>query len=96
MDNCFKRLALSPDASVLCFGLSLDESLPSVSKKTNKLSDNSNAFKDPEITVFDSMLTEIRLAVAGVIVSWFGCTNLDFPLLLMLTILKSCLGYEEN
>ncbi|VDO15814.1 unnamed protein product [Rodentolepis nana] len=61
VDKCLQRLATSPVANVLCFGLNVDKFPPSISRKGRKISTNSNAFSQSDVSVVDMILSEIRL-----------------------------------
>nr|CDS33160.2 protein broad minded [Hymenolepis microstoma] len=63
VDKCFQRLATSPVANVLCFGLDVDKFPPSISRKSRRTSVNPNASSQSDVSVVDMILSEICLIV---------------------------------
>lgn len=70
VDKCFQRLALSPVANVLCFGLKIEKSQPSITSRNKKSSVHlATNQKQSENSVVEAMITEIRLAVDNFLVN---------------------------
>ncbi|KAH9277910.1 Protein broad-minded [Echinococcus granulosus] len=63
VDKCFQRLALSPVATVFCFGLSVDDIPLSTAKRNKRFSGLSNLSKDSNQSVIDIVLFHIQVFV---------------------------------